>query len=483
MEAFGDRVTAVNTASERGLYKARQAIYPKTVHGIFRRLKWQFMAVLLGIYYITPWLRWDRGPGAPDQGVLIDFPSRRFYFFFIEIWPQEIYVLAGLLILGALGLFLATSLFGRVWCGYGCPQTVWTDLFLKVEEWIEGDRAARIRLDKAPWSASKFRKRALKHAAWIVIGFATGGAWIFYFADAPTLAMGFVTGSAPLVAYGTVAFFTASTYVMAGHLREQVCTYMCPYARFQGAMMDEYTYTVTYRLDRGEPRGVYRKGQSFAGRGDCIDCTQCVAACPAGIDIRDGQQMECIACGLCIDACDDVMEKIGRPRGLISYDNLANLARRNAGQPEKHALLRLRTLVYAALVMLIAAGLTAALMTRSDLELNVIHDRDPLFTRLADGAIRNGYTVKILNKGHQERHFRLGVSGLDDGQLSIVGETLNVNGGIGVTVPADQLRAYKVYVRQPAGAVSAATTRFDFMVSDLGSSETVGKTSMFEGPH
>ena len=319
---------AVNAAHSRELYKKREPIYPKLVHGKFRLGKWVFMALALGVYYILPFLRWDRGPGAPDQAVLVDFANARFYFFFIEIWPQEVYYITGLLIVSALALFLVTSLFGRVWCGYACPQTVWTDLFIAVERMFEGDRNKRIMLDRAEWSFNKAWRKIGKHAVWLLIAAATGGAWILYFHDAFAVVNNFVTGQAALTSYIFFGVLTFTTYVLAGTMREQVCTYMCPWPRIQGALIDKEALSVTYRVDRGEPRGRHKKGESWEGRGDCIDCKACVAACPMGIDIRDGDQLECINCALCIDACDDIMAKIGRPKGLIAYDSQDNVDRR-----------------------------------------------------------------------------------------------------------------------------------------------------------
>ena len=246
-------VEPVNKPENRSLYKSRVKIHPKRVWGRFRQLKWWIMALTLGVYYITPWIRWDRGLGAPDQAVLIDIPGRRFYFFFIEIWPQEVYYFAGMLIMAAVGLFFVTSVVGRAWCGYTCPQTVWTDLFVWVERLVEGDRAARIRLDNAPMSVGKAAKRLSKYAIWLVISVATGGAWIFYFADAPHLAWDFIHFDADPVAYITVGVLTFTTFSLGGLMREQVCTYMCPWPRIQAAMMDEHSLTVTYKADRGEP--------------------------------------------------------------------------------------------------------------------------------------------------------------------------------------------------------------------------------------
>lgn len=356
------------------------------------------MIVTLGVYYVTPWLRWDRGATAPDQAVLLDLPHRRFYFFFIEIWPQEVYYLTGLLILAALLLFLFTSLFGRVWCGYACPQTVWTDLFIWVERLVQGDRNKRMKLDKSPWTATKIAKKSLTHFIWLVLSVATGGAWVFYFADAPSLMTGLLTGEAPLAAYLAIAGLTFTTYSLGGLMREQVCTYMCPWPRIQGAMFDADTFLVSYKPDRGEPRGPHKKGESWVGRGDCIDCQACVAVCPVGIDIRNGPQLECIQCALCIDACNEIMDKIDRPRGLIDYETLAMPDARAKGEKPKIRLVRGRTIIYSLSILLTAAVMGYGLLTRGDLEMSVLRDRNPLFVPLSDGSVRNGYTIKILNK-------------------------------------------------------------------------------------
>ena len=303
-------VEAVNSAEARTLYKKREPIYPKRVHGLFRKVKWILLVATLAVYYVLPWVRWPRSAEEPSQAVLVDFAGGRFYFFFIEIWPRELYYVTGLLILAAVGLFLATALFGRVWCGYACPQTVWTDLYIATERMVEGDRNQRIRLSKSPWTASKITKKIVKHTIWLLIAAATGGAWVFYFHDAPTIFPMLFNGTAPMSAYLFMAILTATTYLLAGSMREQVCTYMCPWPRIQAALTDEETLEVTYRKDRGEPRGPMRKGQDGPKTGDCIDCNACVAACPMGIDIRDGAQLECINCALCIDACDDIMRRV-----------------------------------------------------------------------------------------------------------------------------------------------------------------------------
>ena len=439
------------------------------------------MAVTLGIYYLTPWLRWDRGPGAPDQAVLIDLPARRFYFFFIEIWPQEVYYITGLLILAAVGLFLVTSIWGRAWCGYACPQTVWTDLFIAVERLIEGDRNARIRLDRATWTTSKLAKRVVKHTAWVAIAVLTGGAWVFYFADAPTLLGDLFTGDAPPLAYMFIGLFTATTYLLGGLAREQVCIYMCPWPRIQAAMVDEDTLTVTYRRYRGEPRGSHKKSETWEGRGDCIDCNQCVVVCPMGIDIREGSQLECITCALCVDACNEVMEKVGRPRGLIGYDTDANLVKRARGETPIFRIFRLRTILYAVILVIVAGVMLVALANRSPLDLNVLRDRNPLYVTLSDGSIRNGYTIKILNKARVETAFVLTIDGVPNAVMSVVGKSENEAGDI-LTVPPDQLRSFRVLVAAPSDSLDGKSTPIRFTVTDSTAGVAASVASQFRGP-
>ena len=465
------------------LYAGRIRVYPKSVRGGIRRIKWAVLIVLLGLYYLAPWLRWDRGPGVPDQALLIDLPGRRAYFFWIEIWPQEIYYIAVLLILAAFGLFLVTSIGGRVWCGFTCPQTVWTDLFMQVERWIEGDRGARIRLDKSPLSAKKAVRKALKHGAWLLIAFATGGAWIMYFNDTPTLVREFFTGRSPFSVYFFTGLFTATTYTLAGWAREQVCTYMCPWPRFQSALLDEDSLVVTYRAWRGEPRGKYRKGESWDGRGDCIDCKQCVAVCPTGIDIRDGLQLECIGCGLCVDACNDVMARIKRPRGLIAFDSDRNRLAHEAGRESRPArLVRLRTIVYVAILAAVATAFLTAVALRSDLEVNVLHDRNPLFVKLSDGSIRNGYTLKILNKAREARRFELTVEKPAAATLQIVGQDKPGAPAASLEAPPDGVATYQVYVRLPAAEGASATQAIVFRLTDPKARESVRHESIFRGP-
>lgn len=408
-------------------FEKQKRIYPRSVQGRYRRLKWAAMAVLLGIYYAVPWLRWDRGPHAPDQAVLIDMPSRRAYFFNIELWPQEVYLLAGLMILAAVGLFFVTSLLGRIWCGYACPQTVWTDLFVKVEHLIQGDRNARMKLDKSPFSFEKIWKKSLTHVIWLLIALCTGGAWVFYFVDAPTLLDQILHFNVSSMSASWILGLTASTYIMAGYAREQVCIYMCPYARFQSAMFDKDTMIIGYDRERGEPRGKHKQGTSWEGRGHCIDCTQCVVVCPMGIDIRNGLQMECIACGLCVDACNDVMDRMQLPLGLIRYDTQHNYEQRTLAREAGSAhtpvwrLWRPRTFYYLAIISVLSGLLVYGFLARQPIDLAVIHDRNPLYVKLSDGSIRNTYTVKIANKTHEDMLIGLSFGGIALRELNVVG--------------------------------------------------------------
>ncbi|MEI8147393.1 MAG: cytochrome c oxidase accessory protein CcoG, partial [Alphaproteobacteria bacterium] len=410
-------VTELPPEDDLPLYEKRREIYPQSVKGTYRTIKWVLMVLCLGVYYLLPFVRWDRGPNAPSQAVLIDFPQRKFYFFFIEIWPQELYYIVGLLIIAAVVLFLMNAVAGRVWCGYLCPQTVWSDLFYAVERWVEGDRRERIKKNAAGLTPKRVGELALKHTLWILIAWWTGGAWVLYFADAPTLVYNLATGEAPLVAYAWIGILTATTYLLAGHAREQVCLYMCPWPRIQAALTDEYALNVTYRLDRGEPRMSLKtaeraKAQGETAVGDCIDCGQCVAVCPTGVDIRQGSNLGCIQCGLCIDACDRVMEKVDRPVRLIAYDTDVNIKARSEGRPEIWRIVRPRTILYVLVIAIVGGAMTVALATRSFTYLGVLHDRNPLFVMLSDGQIRDAYTVNISNKRTEARDFTLTVEGL-----------------------------------------------------------------------
>lgn len=449
-------LSAADHSGELGLYARRKSVFPRKVDGAFRRFKWTVMALCLAVYWGTPWIRWDRGPFAPHQAVLIDLANRRFYMFDIEIWPHEFYFVAGLLIMAGIGLFLVTSAVGRAWCGYACPQTVWTDLYQHVDRLIDGDRNAQLRLQKAPWTAGKIARRSFKWGIYLGIAFITGGAWIFYFADAPTLQRAFWTGHASMAAYATTAVLTFTTFWLGGFMREQVCVYMCPWPRIQTAMLDEKSLIVTYKHWRGEPRGSVKAAtRSPVPLGDCIDCLQCVAVCPTGIDIREGAQIGCITCGLCIDACDKAMRDVGRPRGLIDYCTLEDATRERNGQPDAPLLktiFRPRTLVYFGIWAAIGLALLFMLGQRSRLDLSVAKDRNPEYVQRSGGSIDNGFTVKLRNMEDRPRPVVLSISGLAG--AAIYTDDMDARAArpsLALDVPADQTRRLRVYVVAPQG--------------------------------
>ncbi|HKJ52546.1 MAG TPA: cytochrome c oxidase accessory protein CcoG [Gammaproteobacteria bacterium] len=404
----------------QGLYAAHRKIYPREVSGRFARLRVLSVVVLLGIYYLTPFLRWDG-----RQAVLFDLPARKFYIFGLTLWPQDFIYLAALLILAGMSLFFFTALFGRVWCGYACPQTVWTEAYLWMERKIEGNRQQRIKLDKGPSSAARIRTKALKHMIWIVFSLWTGFTFVGYFTPIDVLADKLAAASLGPWETFWILFYSFATYGNAGFMREQVCLYMCPYARFQSAMFDANTLIVAYHPERGEPRGSRRRGidPRQAGLGDCIDCSICVQVCPTGIDIRDGLQYECIACSACIDACDEVMDKMTYPRGLIRYTTENS----TLGKPQR--MLRPRVMVYATILLLLCGFLASGLLLRVPLQLDVIRDRNALYRETPDGLIENVYTLKILNMDEQSHRYQLTASGIDDLKLVLDHPDIEVAAG------------------------------------------------------
>src|SRR6186713_2433005 len=470
------------------LYAARKKVYPQSVSGPFRRIKWGLIAFCLGVYYFLPFVRCNRGLGAPSQAVLIDLPNSRFYFFFIELWPQEVYYFTGLLIIAAVALFLMNSIGGRIWCGYLCPQTVWTDVFYAVERLIEGDRRERMKKDKSsdPMKLKRISEIVLKHSIWLLIAWWTGGAWVLYFNDAPTLVKELVTFQAPMIAYIWIAILTATTYVLAGFMREQVCTYMCPWPRIQAALTDEWALNVTYRYDRGEKRTSVKKAAELRALGehvgDCVDCYQCVAVCPTGIDIRDGAQLECIQCGLCIDACDNVMTKIGRPKRLIGYDNDINIHRREAGKPPIYRIVRPRTITYAAMILAVGAIMLYAMLTRTLLDINVLHDRNPVAVKLADGSIRNAYTARLLNKRGFDRVIAIDVDGPANAALHVVGVDSVTMDRPMIVLGRDTTTELRLLVTAPAQNNPGKSAPVHFRVTDIGLGDVASATDHFVSP-
>ncbi|HUX30384.1 MAG TPA: cytochrome c oxidase accessory protein CcoG [Thiobacillus sp.] len=399
---------------EQELYAIRQVIQPRSVHGVFAN--WRIALVLLtqAIYYGLPWLQWDN-----RQAVLFDLAARKFYIFGLVFWPQDFVYLTGLLILSALTLFLFTAVAGRLWCGYACPQTVYTEIFMWVENWLEGDHLARKKLDKSPWNANKLRRRGLKHLIWMLIALWTGFTFIGYFTPIQMLAAEVMSASLGPWETFWILFYGFATWGNAGFMREQVCKYMCPYARFQSVMFDSDTLTVTYDTSRGEPRGSRSKkaDHKALGLGDCIDCSVCVQVCPTGIDIRDGLQYECIGCAACIDGCDQIMDKMGYPRGLIRYttENVVKGKYPDSGIL-KHVL-RPRTIIYTVLLALLSGTFVYSLATRVPLRVDVIRDRVALSKETDEGLIENVYRLQLINKDGQPHRYTIQAQGIEGLQV------------------------------------------------------------------
>ncbi|WP_043748811.1 cytochrome c oxidase accessory protein CcoG [Imhoffiella purpurea] len=444
-----------------------ETIHAKRLPGRWRRLKWLMASVWL-LYFLGPYLRWNG-----QQAVLFDIPNRQYHLFSATVLPQDFWMLSLLLLFFAILLAVVTALVGRAWCGFFCFQTVWTDVFTWIEQRLEGPPAARRKLDKAPMSLGKLRIKSIKHGIWIAIGFFTGFSFVAWFTDAFVLWQTFFFGQANGAAYATVALFTVGTYVLAGFLREQTCFWLCPYARIQGVMLDKSTLVPAYDEQRGEPRGRVRRDETGRTAGDCVDCNQCVAVCPTGVDIRQGQQEGCITCALCIDACDQVMDKVGRPRGLIRYASLDELE----GRPTQTLMLRPRVWVYTGILGLALAGILYGLTSLAPLELKVLHERAPLYVLLSDGSIQNKYTLKVLNKTHEPISVRIGVSGHD--RMTLVGADDPVQAEPGSVTPA------MVFVKIPRRALAAQQQPIVFHAETRlpsGATAEAERESVFIGP-
>lgn len=401
-------------------YEKHKKIYIREVQGWWNNWRWILVWFTQIVFYGTPWLQWNG-----RQAVLFDLVERKFYLFGLVLWPQDVFYLALLLIISAYALFLFTAVAGRLFCGYACPQTVYTEIFMWVENRIEGDRAARMRLDKGPLDARKVRLKALKHFVWLAISLWTGFTLVAYFTPFSEMFAALPFGLSGWETFW-VLFYGGFCYMQAGFLREQVCKYMCPYARFQGVMFDPDTLIITYDPERGEPRGARKKNTDASALGDCVDCGLCVAVCPTGIDIRKGQQYECIGCGACIDACDPVMDKVGKPRGLIRYTTENALARHFTSRDVLRHIMRPRILMYSIILLGIIVATGWSMATRVPLKVDVIRDRSILAREADDGRIENVYNLKIMNTTESPMQYALAVSGLEE--IEIAGErTVAVN--------------------------------------------------------
>jgi len=447
-----------------GLYRSEDKIYPREIKGRFTTLRRLAMFVLLGLFYVGPWLTWEG-----RQAVLFDLPERKFYIFGLTLWPQDFVYLALLLIILAVSLFFFTAIAGRLWCGYACPQTVWTEAFTWIERLVEGDRGKRIKLDQAPWSLHKIARKVTKQFLWITLAVVTGIVFVGYFVPVRQLVVDLATFEAGGWEWFWTLFYGFATYGNAGFMREQVCKYMCPYARFQSAMFDKDTLIITYDEERGEPRGGRKRGVDYKalGLGDCIDCTMCVQVCPTGIDIRDGLQYECIACAACIDACDAVMDRMNYPRGLIRYSTQHTL------HHQRYRIVRPRTVVYSLVLAVLVTALASSVLLRQPVILDVLRDRNTLYRDAGRQGIENSYTVRIINKHNQDHSYRLAVRGIDG--IEIRSETR-------VDVPAESVYTLPTVVTAPhESAVGGQVVEFVLEAVDDPSIRTV-EESRFRGP-
>jgi cytochrome c oxidase accessory protein FixG len=452
-------------AVEQSLYEKREKVYPREVHGRFAILRTTAVIVLLGLFYILPWIELD-----DRQIVLFDLPARKFYVFWLTFWPQDFLILAFLLILAAMSLFFFTALGGRLWCGYSCPQTVWTEVFLWIERKVEGSRIQQMKLDKAKLSVNKITRKSIKHFLWILVAGATAVTFVAYFTPEKELTHKLFTLQLGGWEMFWIAFFTFATYANAGWMREQVCIYMCPYARFQSAMFDKDTLIISYDEKRGESRGSRKPGSDYKakGLGDCINCTLCVQVCPTGIDIRDGLQYECIGCSSCIDVCDDVMEKMNYPKGLIRYTT------ENAMEGKPSSIIRPRIIIYILILLLFSSILIFYLSQRSLIDLDIIRDRNQLY-RETSGLIENIYTLKLINMDDKDHKFIVNAEGIDDMTLLIDREEIYVEAGTVYDLP--------VRIRASEDNLSGRSTEVYFTLSAMDTDDlSITQTGKFLGP-
>jgi cytochrome c oxidase accessory protein FixG len=450
---------------ENTLYAKRQKIYPREVHGIFARLKFISVVTLLGLFYIIPWLQWGE-----RQIVLFDLPARKFYIFGLTFWPQDFFYLSALLMIAAFSLFFFTTLAGRLWCGYACPQTVWTEVFLWIERWVEGDRPQQMKLDKSSWDARKLRIKATKQFLWLSFSLFTGFTFVGYFTPIRELSVGLMNFDLGGWEWFWFLFYGFATYGNAGYLREQICIYMCPYARFQSAMFDMNTLVIAYDAQRGEPRGQRKKNSDFKAQnlGECINCTLCVQACPTGIDIRNGLQEQCIGCAACVDVCDEVMDKMGYPKGLVRYTT------ENALEGKPTQILRPRVFIYAGILVALLMATIYGIATRIPLELDIMRDRTVLFKETNEGMILNVYNLRIVNMDEKDHVYNIKAEGIEGLELREIGE---------LSAPAGSIKDVSMHLLADPAKLSQRSTpiRVEISVIDDPTVRSVEKTSFF-GP-
>jgi len=460
---MNDKKQPNTTGDTQTLYAKHNVIHPRSTTGFFTNLRRLAVISLLGLYYAVPWLMWDG-----RQAILFDLPARKFYIFGVVFWPQDAIYLTFLLSIAAFALFFFTTLAGRLWCGFACPQTVWTEIFIWMERWVEGDRPQQLKLEKMPMNAYKLRIKLTKHLLWIVFSLWTGYTFVGYFTPIHVLTTELLAFNASGWETFWVFFYSFATYGNAGWLREQICIYMCPYARFQGAMFDRDTFVVAYDEKRGEPRGAKKRNETQQ-LGDCVDCSLCVQVCPTGIDIRDGQQYQCITCTACIDACDEVMVKLNRPKGLVGYTT------ENILEGKTTHVLRPRILIYGALLLFFMTAIVYSISQRIPLALEIIRDRNTLFRETNEGLVENVYIVKLLNMDQQDHTYQITAEGIEGLTLELAQQNLTVPMGKVVDIPLS-LRADPAKLAKRSVNVSITAQAID------NPTLKVSRDSRFVGP-
>lgn len=454
------------------LYKAEEKVYPRSTFGYFTKWRWLMIWLTQLFFYGVPWIEWGQ-----RQALLFDLDTKRFYIFKLVLYPQDLIYLTVILIIAALSLFLFTAVAGRLWCGYTCPQTVYTEIFLWIEKMVEGERAKRMKLDAASITPKKVLKKSTKHFIWIAFSLWTGFTFVGYFTPIRELMADFILLDVGPWDTFWVVFYGFATYGNAGFMREQVCKYMCPYARFQSAMFDDDTLVVTYDEDRGEPRGhgSRKKNTETKGLGSCVDCSLCVQVCPTGIDIRDGLQYECIGCGVCADVCDTVMDKVGQSRGLIKYATQSAIDNHWTQKQMFKRVLRPRVLIYSAVLCLLVVGLLASLWVRASFKVDIVRDRTVMARLVENGMLENVYRMQIMNATEATQQYRLSVNGLKGAKVGFE----NSEKSPFIVVESAEARWVVVDVEIPDGSVATGKHKIEFEIESMSTKETVREKSVF----